>query len=115
MDVIERGTGFFAEMRGVRLADVVESDEAYRAVRAAFEAHSVLLFRDQAVNDELKAAYSRSFGPLETAKAASIGEGTPYSILTNIDAQTGALVPPGHKEDLRARANQLWHTDSCFK
>jgi alpha-ketoglutarate-dependent 2,4-dichlorophenoxyacetate dioxygenase len=24
-------------------------------------------------------------------------------------------VPPDHKEALRARANQLWHTDSCFK
>ena len=113
--VEQHGPGFFAEVRGAGLADVVESDEAYRAVRAAFDEHSVLLFRDQTISDELQAAYSRRFGPLETAKAASIGEGTPYSILTNIDRATGGLVPPGHKEDLRARANQLWHTDSCFK
>jgi len=45
---------------------------------------------------------------------ASRGEGTPFSILTNIDPD-GSLVPPDHKEALRARANQLWHTDSCFK
>jgi alpha-ketoglutarate-dependent 2,4-dichlorophenoxyacetate dioxygenase len=75
----------------------------------------VLLFRDQAISDELQAAYSRRFGELEVAKAASLGEGTPYSILTNIDRDTGGLVPPDHKEALRAAANQLWHTDSCFK
>jgi alpha-ketoglutarate-dependent 2,4-dichlorophenoxyacetate dioxygenase len=115
VEVRQLGPGFFAEVRGVGLADVAGHDDAYRAVREAFDEHSVLLFRDQHVTDELQAAYSRRFGPLETAKAASIGEGTPYSILTNIDRDTGKLVPPGHKEELRARANQLWHTDSSFK
>jgi len=115
MEVLQLGPGFFAEVRGVGLADVAERDDAYAAVRAAFDEHSVLLFRGQSISDELQAAYSRRFGPLEIAKAASIGEGTPYSILTNVDHATGGLVPPGHKEALRAAANQLWHTDSCFK
>jgi alpha-ketoglutarate-dependent 2,4-dichlorophenoxyacetate dioxygenase len=109
------GPGFFAEMLGVGLADVAERDDAYRFVRAAFEEHSVLLFRGQPVSDELQVAYSKRFGPLEIAKVASLGEGTPFSILTNIDRATGGLVPPDHKEALRARANQLWHTDSSFK
>ncbi|MGH8661355.1 MAG: TauD/TfdA dioxygenase family protein [Burkholderiales bacterium] len=108
------GPGFAAEVRGVGLADVAERDEAYAYVRAAFEAHSVLVFRGQPITDELQIAYSRRFGPLEIAKAASRGEGTPFSILTNIEPD-GSLVPPDHKEALRARANQLWHTDSCFK
>ena len=115
IEVERLGPGFFAEVRNVGLADVVASDDAYAAVRAAFEEHSVLLFRGQTISDDLQAAYSRRFGPLETAKAASLGEGTPYSILTNIDPATGALVPPGHKEELRAKANQLRHTDSSFK
>lgn len=115
MEILQHGPGFFAEVRGVGLADVADSDGAYRAVRAAFEEHSVLLFRGQTISDELQAAYSRRFGPLEVAKAASLGEGTPYSILTNIDEATGGLVPPDHKEALRAAANQLWHTDSSFK
>jgi alpha-ketoglutarate-dependent 2,4-dichlorophenoxyacetate dioxygenase len=102
-------------MSGVGLVDVVKSDEAYRFVRAAFEDHSVLLFRGQPVTDELQVAYSKRFGPLEIAKVASLGEGTPFSILTNIDRATDTLVPPDHKEALRARANQLWHTDSSFK
>ncbi len=112
------GPGFAAEVRGVSIDEVTASDAAYAAVRAAFEEHSVLLFRDQALDpdfNERQAAYSRRFGTLEIAKAASLGEGTPFSILTNVDRATGALVPDGHKEALRAKANQLWHTDSCFK
>jgi len=114
MEVIPLGPGFAAEIRGVGLADVAERDDAYLAVRAAFETHSVLLFRSQPVTDELQIAFSVRFGPLEIAKVASRGEGTPFSILTNIE-RDGSLVPPDHKEALRARANQLWHTDSCFK
>jgi alpha-ketoglutarate-dependent 2,4-dichlorophenoxyacetate dioxygenase len=114
MEVRMLGPGFAAEVRGAGLADVAERDDAYAHVRAAFEAHSVLVFRGQPVTNELQLAYSRRFGPLEIAKAASRGEGTPFSVLTNIEPD-GSLVPPDHKEALRARANQLWHTDSCFK
>lgn len=104
-----------AEIIGVSMADVAAHDDVYRAVRAAFEEYSVLLFRQQPVSDDIQTAYSAKFGPLETAKVASLGEGTPFSILTNIDPKSGELVPPGHKEDLRAKANQLWHTDSSFR
>ena len=114
MEVLPLGPGFAAEIRGTGMAEVAASDAAYAAVRAAFEEHSVLVFRRQPITDELQVAFSRRFGPLETAKAASRGEGTPFSILTNVEPD-GTLVPPGHKEELRARANQLWHTDSCFK
>ena len=114
MEARPLGPGFAAEVRGVGLADVAQNDGAYRAVRAAFEEHSVLLFRDQPVTDELQIAYSKRFGPLEVAKVATLAEGTHFSVLTNMDGK-GGLVPPDHKEALRARANQLWHTDSCFK
>ena len=114
MEIRTLGPGFAAEVRGVGLADVAERDDVYAFVRDAFETHSVLLFRGQPVTNELQLAYSKRFGPMEVAKAASRGEGTPYSILTNVEPD-GSLVPPDHKEALRARANQLWHTDSCFK
>jgi alpha-ketoglutarate-dependent 2,4-dichlorophenoxyacetate dioxygenase len=104
-----------AEIRGVSMADVANDDNAYRAVRAAFEEYSVLVFRNQPVDDQIQVGYSAKFGPLETTKVASLGEGTPFSILTNIDPANGSLVPPTHKEALRAKANQLWHTDSSFR
>ena len=114
MELIPVGPGFAAEIRGIGMTEVAADPAAYAAVRAAFEEHSVLVFRNQPITDDLQVAFSRRFGPLEIAKAASRGEGTPFSILTNIEPD-GTLVPPDHKEALRARANQLWHTDSCFK
>lgn len=121
MEIIKLHLEIAAEIRGVSMADVAGDDNAYRAVRAAFEEHSVLVFRNQPIDDngetidKIQVGYSAKFGPLETAKVASLGEGTPFSILTNIDPATRALVPPTHKEALRAKANQLWHTDSSFR
>ena len=40
MKVLQLGPGFFAEVRGIGLADVAERDDAYAAVRAAFDEHS---------------------------------------------------------------------------
>jgi alpha-ketoglutarate-dependent taurine dioxygenase len=45
MDIAPLGAGFGAELRGVTLADVASDDAAYAAVRAAFEEHSVLVWR----------------------------------------------------------------------
>jgi alpha-ketoglutarate-dependent 2,4-dichlorophenoxyacetate dioxygenase len=104
-----------AEIRGLSMAEVAQDESAYKAVRQAFEEHSVLVFRNQPTDDAVQVGFSRRFGNLETAKVGSIGEGTPFSILTNIDKDTQQLVPPGHKEALRAKANQLWHTDSSFR
>jgi len=52
------GPGFAAEVLGANLAEVSQRDDAYAFVRAAFEEHSVLLFRGQPVTNELQAAYS---------------------------------------------------------
>jgi alpha-ketoglutarate-dependent 2,4-dichlorophenoxyacetate dioxygenase len=114
MEIVPIGPGFAAELRGVALAAVASDPALYRRVRAAFEEHSVLLFRDQAVTDAAQEAFSACFGPLELTKVASLGEGTHFSILKNIGPD-GGLVPDGHRETLVARANQLWHTDSSFK
>ncbi len=114
MQVIPLADGFGAELAGVGLVDVASSDAAYRAVRAAFEAHSLLVFRGQSVGDDLQAAFSRAFGPLELVKVGSVGHGTFYSRLSNL-APDGAVVAENDRQIWRARANQLWHTDSSFK
>ena len=114
MDVVPLAQGFAAELTGIGLVDVASSDAAYRAVRAAFEAHSVLVFRGQSVSDDVQAAFSRAFGPLELVKVGSLGHGTFYSRLNNLAAD-GGVVPENDRQIWRARANQLWHTDSSFK
>jgi alpha-ketoglutarate-dependent 2,4-dichlorophenoxyacetate dioxygenase len=114
MELVSLGPDFGVEVRGIGLIDVASDDSVYRSIRAALEEHSVLLFRDQEVTDDVQATFSRAFGPLERVKIGSIGAGTFYSRLHNIAAD-GALVPETHQQALTARANQLWHTDSSFK
>jgi alpha-ketoglutarate-dependent taurine dioxygenase len=114
MDVVALGPRFAAELRGVTLADVAHDDAAYQAVRAAFEAHSVLVFRDQDVTDGSQIAFSRRFGPLEITPAATQGAGTHLVILSTIGPD-GKVVPADSRVALRNKANQLWHADSTFK
>ena len=110
MEVVPLGPGFAAELRGVTLADVAADDAAYAAARAAFEEHSVLVFRGQDVTDEGQLAFSRRFGEPEVTKVGSLGTGRHFMILTTIGPD-GKVVPPDHRYALRNKANQLWHTD----
>ena len=107
MDIVPLGPGFGAELRGITLAD----HTAYAAVRAAFEEHSVLVFRDQQITDEVQLAFSRRFGPPEVTKVGSQGTGSHFVILSTIGPD-GGVVPADHRLSLRNKANQLWHTDS---
>jgi alpha-ketoglutarate-dependent 2,4-dichlorophenoxyacetate dioxygenase len=114
MDIVPLGPGFAAELRGVTLAEIAADDAAYQQTRAAFEQHSVLVFRGQDITDEGQVAFSRRFGPLEVTPPSSPGAGTNLIILTTID-KDGKVVPADHRIALRNKANQLWHTDSTFK
>jgi alpha-ketoglutarate-dependent 2,4-dichlorophenoxyacetate dioxygenase len=114
MQIVPIGPGFGAELRGVTLADVANDDAAYAAVRAAFEEHSVLLFRDQDVTDEVQLAFSRRFGEPEITKVGSQGTGTHFVVLTTIGPD-GKVVAADSRLAMRNKANQLWHTDSSFK
>src|SRR6202030_4066380 len=114
MEIIPLGPGFAAELRGVTLVDVAAKTAVYTQVRAAFEEHSVLIFRGQELTDETQLGFSRRFGPLEVTKVGSQGTGTNLVILSTID-ESGKVVPADHRLSLRNKANQLWHTDSSFK
>ena len=114
MELVPLGPGFGVEVRGVSILDVASDGEAYKAVRAAFEEHSLLVFRDQAIADDVQVAYSRAFGPLELTKVASLGADTFYSRLTNVDDRARSFRPTD-RQILVAKANALWHTDSSFK
>src|SRR5262249_52924629 len=76
--------------------------------------HTVIVFRDQKVSDDIQIGYSRAFGPLERTKIGLLSAGALNMRMTNV-AQDGKLVPANHREALINRANQLWHTDSSFK
>ena len=98
--------------------DVARVDDAtFREVVAAFEEHSVLLFRGQSLTDDQQIAFSHRFGPLETTiRSIASRTGTPIHIadLSNVDAED-RLIPAGDKRNLYNAGNQMWHTDSSFK
>ena len=74
----------------------------------------MLVFRKQEVTDDIQLAFSRRFGPPETTKVGSMGTGSHFVILSTIGPD-GKVVPSDHRQAMRAKANQLWHTDSSFK
>jgi len=98
--------------------DVKTVDEpTFHELVAAFNEHSVLLFRGQALTDEEQLAFSRRFGPLETTiRSINTLASTPPQIsnLSNVDGD-GRLIPAGDKRNLFNAGNQMWHTDSSFK
>jgi alpha-ketoglutarate-dependent 2,4-dichlorophenoxyacetate dioxygenase len=114
MEIVPLGPGFATELRGVTLAEIATNDAAYAAARAAFEEHSVLVFRGQDVTNDSQLEFSRRFGPPEITKVGSLGTGSHFVILTTIGPD-GKVVPADHRYAMRNKANQLWHTDSSFK
>ena len=55
MELVPLGPGFGVEVRGITMLDVASDADAYKAVRSAFEEHSLLVFRDQTIADDIQA------------------------------------------------------------
>jgi alpha-ketoglutarate-dependent 2,4-dichlorophenoxyacetate dioxygenase len=93
------------------------ADPVFAEIAAAFEEHSVLLFRGQTIGDDEQIAFSRRFGPLETTIRTITSQARvapEISNLANVDAD-GRLIPAGDRRNLFNAGNQMWHTDSSFK
>jgi alpha-ketoglutarate-dependent 2,4-dichlorophenoxyacetate dioxygenase len=105
-----------AEVAGVDLARPLP-DAAFAAIAAAFDEHSVLVFRGQPLTDEQQMAFSERFGPLETT-VRTLGKedrlGAHLVDLNNMD-EHGKLMDWGDRRMLYQSGNQLWHSDSSFK
>ncbi|RBI85945.1 TauD/TfdA family dioxygenase [Rhodosalinus halophilus] len=114
LDTTPLTPAFGVEVRGVRLDEVTES-RLFPEIRAAFEAHSALLFRDQALSPEAHLRLARLFGPIEDRKADERAEGEAFEIpeVSNLRAEGGTW---GETDlaTLNLKANMLWHTDSTF-
>ena len=105
---------FAAEVSGVQVCEPV-SEADFKVIRAAFEEYSVLAFRGQALNDAGHIAFSRRFGPLETTVKGNPAAGSNFARQSNLDINTGEVIPPEDKRLSYLKAARLWHTDSSFK
>ena len=105
---------FGAEVSGIDITRPLSARE-FGPIRAAFEEHSVLLFRDQPMDDEKQIAFSELFGPLETTGSANPATGTKFARQSNLDIETGLPIPSDDMRMIYQKANYFWHSDSSFK
>ncbi|MDJ0389071.1 TauD/TfdA family dioxygenase [Roseomonas sp. E05] len=104
---------FAARLSGLDLRQPPD-DAVMQAVREAFERFSVLVFPEQAIDDDAQLAFSARLGPLEQTRAGANGAGGHLLVLTNVGPD-GQIAPPTDRQVLNNRANRLWHADSSFK
>jgi alpha-ketoglutarate-dependent 2,4-dichlorophenoxyacetate dioxygenase len=100
---------FGVEIGGIDLRGVT-AETGYREIRAAFEQHSLLLFRGQHLDDEAHLAFARLFGPLEDRMDRPEPK---IGALSNARGD-GSVRSEDDLVTLNLKANQLWHTDSTF-
>jgi alpha-ketoglutarate-dependent 2,4-dichlorophenoxyacetate dioxygenase len=101
---------------GVEVHDIdlrsVTATNGYPDIRQAFEQHSLLLFRNQALDDEGQLALGALFGPLEDRTMS--GEKPKASSKVSNRTVEATLAGENDLQTLNLKANQLWHTDSIF-
>lgn len=112
MDLTPLHPRFGVEMRGIDLCQAT-AERGYPDIREAFEAYSLLLFRNQQLDDEAHLALGALFGPVEDR---SMGKNGPKPRMDNVTNRLadGQLSQDGDFHTLNLIANQLWHTDSTF-
>ena len=107
---------FCARVRGTHINKTLD-DGAFRAIRAAFDEHLILIFSNQPMTDEQQIDFSERFGPLEGTALAGVnpGAGTPFARQSNLDIKSGEVIPADDRRMFYQKANMLWHADSSFK
>ena len=110
---------FVGEVSGVDLRYPLD-DASLSEISEALDRYAVLVFRNQRLTDEQQIAFSRHFGPLETA-IGTLRKGRKHRLhssaladVSNLDANNN-IRPTSDRWRMFMLANQLWHTDSSFK
>ena len=85
----------------------------YAAIRRAFEEKSLLLFRNQHLDDDEHLAFAKLFGPIEDRSNVRMDGAAKISSVSN-EAEEGGVMDETNLRLLDLQANMLWHTDSTF-
>ncbi len=108
---------FGAEIRGVD-ASTPFDDALREGVQAAMDRFGVCFIRDFKITDEQQVAFSRMFGPLETASRFGAAESRmklpELFDVSNLDEKGNILEDNDRRRQFRL-ANAMWHTDSSFQ
>jgi alpha-ketoglutarate-dependent 2,4-dichlorophenoxyacetate dioxygenase len=109
---------FAGVVTGADIATGVTAAQAAE-IEAGMDRFAVLVFREQRIDDAQQLAFSRHFGPLETA-TGDIVQGAERRLamdvndISNVD-KDGRVLARDDRKRLFALGNMLWHSDSSFK
>ena len=110
--------GFAGEVSGLDIARGVSATDA-ATIDAAMDRYAVLVLHDQRITDDQQYAFSRNFGPMETATGdiAAVSDrrlSMDINDISNLD-QSGKVLARDDRRRLFNLGNRLWHSDSSFK
>jgi taurine dioxygenase len=110
IDIVPTGAALGAEVRGIDLKSI--DPRQFAAIDRAWQAHQVILFRDQTLADQDLIAFSRRFGDLDWAPVQETGrrfvEGLPeIYIVSNVTVNGQPIGSLGAGE-------AVWHTDMSY-
>ena len=104
---------FGVEVHDIDLRQVSET-VLYPAIRDLFERHSLLLFRDQHLNDDEHLAFSQLIGPIEDRSNLRMDGAPKVSHNVSNEDGDGGVISEDDAHLLNLKSNMLWHTDSTF-
>ena len=107
---------------GVEVFDVdlreVTAERYYPEIRSLFERHSLLMFRNQQMDEQVHNNVASLFGPLEDRLAdkdrTEPRERPPVPVLSNAADDGNGLHAASSLHVLNLVGNQQWHTDITF-
>jgi alpha-ketoglutarate-dependent 2,4-dichlorophenoxyacetate dioxygenase len=111
--------GFAGEVFGIDITRPVSGDEV-AAVEAGMDRCAVLVFHDQALNDDQQRDFTRRFGTLEAATGGHVTAAGDRRLpldmqdASNLDQHQRPLARDDRRRMFNL-GNRLWHSDSSFR
>ena len=102
-----------AEVSGVDLRRPLD-EATFEIIREAWHEHSVLVLRDQHIDDDQQVEFAGRFGPLEETTFTVAADNPFIYKLSNVDDE-GNVLHLDSKKRLFLDVNARWHTDSSFR
>lgn len=119
IESIQPGADFVASVHDVDLREPLTEPDVAK-LREGIDRYAVLLFKNQAINDEQQVAFSEQLGTLQPAIGNNVIAqqdrrlNAQFSDVSNLDRE-GCVFEREDRGRLFGFGNRLWHTDASFR